>query len=283
MGPIFNNQNWKTSPFLLYPNKGNYMWKDMERLAIKFDLSYKQPEHFPQNGLLAARVAVAGESEEWAGKFIKEVFILEFEEGADISNESTIGEALMRAGAPAERWLEAANEEFNKQKLRQRTNSAMELGLFGAPTFKVSDEIFWGNDRLEDALNFTDAGQVVDIKKFCNEWLSSWSGNDPEKLIQFYTDDAYYSDPARPSGLHGREQILNYLTKLLSKFPDWVWEAHEIFPNEQGFTLKWKATVTYSGGSKTFFGMDIVELKGNKIHRNEVYFDPSNLNRSAYR
>ena len=110
-------------------------------------------------------------------------------------------------------------------------------------------------------------------KSFCDQWLSTWTGNKPGELLAFYTDDAFYLDPAFPAGLKGRTQLQPYFEKLLSRNPDWVWEAVEIFNTSVGFTLKWKATIPVKGTELIIFGLDIVEMKDWLISRNEVYFD----------
>ena len=116
-----------------------------------------------------------------------------------------------------------------------------------------------------------------DLIKFCNDWLPAWTGNQPEKLIKFYDENAYYQDPAYPGGLNGREQILPYFKKLLARNPDWRWELVEIFPTDKGCTAKWKATIPVGEKVIIEYGMDIVELNNNKVTRNEVYFDRSRL------
>lgn len=110
-----------------------------------------------------------------------------------------------------------------------------------------------------------------EIVEFTQNWLASWTGNRPQELIEFYHPDAFYSDPGYPTGLKGRNELLNYFTKLLAKYPHWIWTMVEIFPHEQGFTLKWQARLTPI--EKPFSGLDIVQLKDGKIIRNEVFFD----------
>lgn len=117
----------------------------------------------------------------------------------------------------------------------------------------------------------------TNLNKFCSEWLAAWTGNRPQELRAFYTEDAYYSDPARPQGLRGPE-ILPYFTKLLARNPSWRWEAAAIYPTQEGFCLKWRATIPKSDGTSIHKeGMDLVELRAGRISRNEVFFDPSNL------
>jgi len=116
-----------------------------------------------------------------------------------------------------------------------------------------------------------------EIMEFCNPWLAAWIGNEPEKLIEFYSEDAFYLDPARPEGLKGREKIFAYFKRLLAANPDWIWEAVEVYPTQRGFVEKWKATIPV--GTKVIIehGMDIVEIENGKVKRNEVYFNTSNL------
>ena len=117
-----------------------------------------------------------------------------------------------------------------------------------------------------------------EIIKFCEKFLPAWTGNQPEELIKFYDKNAFYLDPAKPDGLKGHKQILPYFKKLLALNPDWVWEAVEIFPSsEHCFTAKWKATIPVGPEVVIENGIDIIEVVGGKITRNEVYFDRSKL------
>jgi hypothetical protein len=114
-------------------------------------------------------------------------------------------------------------------------------------------------------------------KEFCNQWLPAWTGNKPELLISFYSDDAFYSDPFIPKGLKGKEKILAYLKNFISFYPDWKYEHVEIFPTENGFTLKWKVSLPFKNDTVVDYGLDIVEISNDKIIRNEVYFDTARL------
>ncbi|VVC75509.1 hypothetical protein AQUSIP_07990 [Aquicella siphonis] len=115
------------------------------------------------------------------------------------------------------------------------------------------------------------------LNEFCRDWLAAWTGNNPEKLISFYAPDIFYKDPAVAKGIRGCEALLAYLKKLLAKNPDWVWQPLEILPTEPGFVLKWQAEIPANGHVITVEGLDIVELREQKISRNEVYFDRSLL------
>lgn len=119
-----------------------------------------------------------------------------------------------------------------------------------------------------------------DLDDFCRRWLNAWTGNRPEQLIQFYSADACYRDPARPDGLRGEKALFEHLTKLLRKNPNWVWTSKEVIPTAKGFVLKWVTMFSAPSSSVTIEGLDIVELRGDKITRNEVYFDQSALLKS---
>ena len=153
LGPIFKAQNWDTSPFNLYPAKGRYMVRDIERIAQTRGLVFRLPEPFPQDGLLAARLALAGLEKGWGPAFIRSVFSLEFAEQQNIAERSTLATALAAAGAPEKEAFERAQSPEIKSKLRGNTEEAQMQGIFGAPSFTTeSGELFWGDDRLNDAL-----------------------------------------------------------------------------------------------------------------------------------
>lgn len=156
LGPIFRSFGWETSPFLIYPQKGSYMWRDMERRAARLGLPFRRPEPadegiFPQNGLAAARVALVGLEAAWGRAFCRSVYHAQFAEGRDIADRELLKELARGAGAD-DAALETAMGDANKAALKAQTARAAELGIFGAPSFIVDGELFWGDDRLEDAL-----------------------------------------------------------------------------------------------------------------------------------
>ncbi len=152
LGPVFLALGWNDSPFNIYPPKGRYMWRDLERLAEKEGLPFRRPSRFPRNGLLAARVALVGVEEGWVAAFARAVMTANFAEDREIGEEAVIGAILGTLGLPAAEVIARAQADANKLALRCQTERAAELGLFGAPSFRVGEELFWGNDRLEDAL-----------------------------------------------------------------------------------------------------------------------------------
>jgi 2-hydroxychromene-2-carboxylate isomerase len=158
LGPIFQAQGWNTSPFNLYPAKGRHMWRDLERICAELKLPFRRPDLFPQSGLLAARVALAGlqqaaGSAVWVEDFCRAVYRAQFAEGRRIDQPETILAILSVLKIDAEQIMAAARSTDIKDKLRAQTAEAQRLEIFGSPTFITSDgEMFWGNDRLESAI-----------------------------------------------------------------------------------------------------------------------------------
>jgi 2-hydroxychromene-2-carboxylate isomerase len=155
LGPIFKAQGWTTSPFNLFPAKGQNMWRDLERICTDAELPFRRPSPFPQNSVSAARVALVGLSEGWGEQFCFDVFRMESGQGRSINDVSVLADILSHLNVAPEPTLAAAISDDNKLKLRNQTEQAQRLGVFGAPTFTTADgELFWGNDRLERALRW---------------------------------------------------------------------------------------------------------------------------------
>ncbi len=152
LGPIFARQGWNDSPFNLYPVKGRYMWRDLERICAREGLALARPARFPQNGLKAARLALASEAEGWMPDFVRAVYTANFAQARDIADDAVLAEILRGLGVDAAAAIAAANAPANKEGLKAQTDAAIARGVFGAPSFTIGDELFWGNDRLEDAI-----------------------------------------------------------------------------------------------------------------------------------
>ncbi len=158
LGPLFKAQGWDTSPFNIYEAKGRYMWRDLERLCGELRIPFRRPDPFPQNSLLAARVAMAGAREPWHDAYCRAVFRTQFGDARRIDDVAVIGTVLQDVGAPAREVLERAASDPVKLRLRTETEEAGRLGIFGAPSFVAPDrELFWGNDRLDAALAWSKA------------------------------------------------------------------------------------------------------------------------------
>lgn len=155
LGPIFKEQGWTTSPFNLFPAKGRNMWRDLERTCGTIGLPFVRPTTFPQNTLLAARVALVGLAEAWGEDYCRAIYRAEFAEGRTVEETETIAGVLTGLGLDAGAVLDRAQSNENRSQLRAHTDEAQRLGIFGSPSFVTADgELFWGNDRLEAALNW---------------------------------------------------------------------------------------------------------------------------------
>jgi len=154
LGPIFRRQGWSDSPFNLYPARGRYMWRDVERLCDTYGLPFRRPSVFPRDSLLAARVACTGEGQVWLPEFVRRVFRANFAEDRDISDAAVIGDILGSIGQEDGPLIALATAAGSKQRLRRETEAAWDLGIFGAPTCVVGRELFWGHDRIDEALDW---------------------------------------------------------------------------------------------------------------------------------
>ncbi|MDX8355229.1 2-hydroxychromene-2-carboxylate isomerase [Cognatiyoonia sp. IB215182] len=154
LGPIFQAKGWETSPFVLDPVKGDYMWRDMERRAERLGIPFSRPPVFPAHSLLAARVMTAALGEPWRSGFARDVFRAQFASGEDISQEVVLHRILMAYTSNPGQWIELAQSDGVKSELRANTDQAAEIGIFGAPSFRVGNELFWGDDRLGDAVDW---------------------------------------------------------------------------------------------------------------------------------
>ncbi|HEX7854253.1 MAG TPA: 2-hydroxychromene-2-carboxylate isomerase [Sphingobium sp.] len=156
LGPIFAAQGWGDSPFNLYPVKGRYMWRDLERRSERFGIVFRGPDpdgpRFPQASLLAARAALVALEAGQGPAFCRAVFASEYAEGRDIADPALI--AQIGGALGLHDILTDAISPANKGRLRDNVEQAIAHGVFGAPGFITKGELFWGDDRLEDALDW---------------------------------------------------------------------------------------------------------------------------------
>jgi 2-hydroxychromene-2-carboxylate isomerase len=134
------------------------MVRELERLAKDQDVPFRMPSPFPPNSLQAARLAMVGADEGWVVPFTKAVYLAEFRDGSDIADRAVL-EGILRGLKldPAQQFARISTPEV-KERLKEQTELAQESGIFGAPSFLVGEELFWGNDRLEQALALAQRG-----------------------------------------------------------------------------------------------------------------------------
>ena len=130
------------------------MWRDLERICQADGIGFKKPSVFPRNGLMAARIACVHARERWLPEFVRRVYRANFELDLDISRSDVILDCLPLSAEESSRVVDAGDADEAKDLLRENTSKAKALGIFGAPTFLVDGEMFWGGDRLEAALKW---------------------------------------------------------------------------------------------------------------------------------
>ena len=156
LGPLFKEFGWETSPFKIYAEKGENFFRDIEREAEHYGLPpMKILEEFPHPGLAAARVALVGMKEGWGVEFSKAIYKRQFQDGLVTKNKENVLGVLSALNIEnAEGIIERANGDENKSHLREITERAKAKRIYGAPSFIVGNELFWGNDRLDRAISY---------------------------------------------------------------------------------------------------------------------------------
>lgn len=142
-------------PFAKKPIKAAYMWRDIERRAKVHGLSPRIPAPYPLAELERAnRVAVIGAAEGWCPAYVTASYRRWFDEGQPAGSEPNLSASIREAGADPAGVLARADGEEGIAGLAAATDGARRLGIFGSPNFLVGNELFWGDDRLEDAIRF---------------------------------------------------------------------------------------------------------------------------------
>ena len=154
-------QKMKHVPFADKPAKSAYMWRDVERRAAFYGLKASLPAPYPlKDSLTANLVATAGMREGWGQDFIRAAYRRWFELGQESGSEPNLSQSLREVGQDPDRVLRLATSDAVKAALASETAAAEALGIFGSPTFTVGGELFWGDDRLGDAVTWCRSGRV---------------------------------------------------------------------------------------------------------------------------
>lgn len=148
---LMREQN--NSPFAGKPAKLHYMWRDIERRAQRFGIPFTAAPPYPIDPHESAnRVATLASTEGWCREFVQTAYRSWFLDRRDPGAADVLPAILRRLGRDAERCIARADGAEVVALYQQRTDEARALGLFGSPTYVVGSELFWGDDRLEDAL-----------------------------------------------------------------------------------------------------------------------------------
>lgn len=156
--PLMLQQGMNQGPFLPYPRKMEYMWRDLERRAAEHGIPYVRPSKYPPDEVLtSARLALVGSREGWCPAFVESAFRLHWTEGRLIGTPDNIQAALQAAGQDPDVALGKARDPQIKEALKLQTEEALHRGLFGSPSFVAGQELFWGDDRLGQAIAWAQA------------------------------------------------------------------------------------------------------------------------------
>jgi len=148
-------------PFADKPAKSAYMWRDIERRAGMYGIPARLPAPYPvKHSVVANLVASVGMSEGWGADFVRAAYRHWFQLGQETGSEPNLSESLRDIGQDPERVLKLAAGDAAKTLLGAETDAARELGIFGSPTFTVGRELFWGDDRLDDAIDWLRSGRL---------------------------------------------------------------------------------------------------------------------------
>jgi 2-hydroxychromene-2-carboxylate isomerase len=154
-------QEMKHVPFADKPAKCAYMWRDIARRAAMYGLPGRFPAPYPAKQSIAANlVAIVGMREGWGNDFVRAAYRRWFQEGEETGSEPNLSSSLRDIGQEPDRVLALANASETNNRLLAETDSARQLGIFGSPTFVVDRELFWGDDRVDDAINWWRHGEV---------------------------------------------------------------------------------------------------------------------------
>ena len=154
-------QEMKHVPFADKPAKESYMWRDVERRAAMYGIPAKIPAPYPAKASITANlVATLGMREGWGVDFVRAAYRHWFVLGQETGSEPNLTESLREIGRDPDKVLAAAELAQTHEALAAETDAARELGIFGSPTFTVGHELFWGDDRLEDAIGWHRHGSV---------------------------------------------------------------------------------------------------------------------------
>jgi 2-hydroxychromene-2-carboxylate isomerase len=148
-------------PFRDKPIKAAYMWRDIARRADMYGLKPRLPAPYPlKDSALANRVALVGVAEGWCSDYVRAAYRRWFDEGEEAGVEPCLSGSLRDIGQDPARCLEAAKKDAVGEQFDAETAEAKGMGIFGSPTFVVAGELFWGDDRLQDAIHWRKFGSL---------------------------------------------------------------------------------------------------------------------------
>jgi 2-hydroxychromene-2-carboxylate isomerase len=135
----------------MVPAKGKYMFADLARYARRDGIPFQNNPFFPINTLMLMRGAVGLQMQDEARmvRYVDAMFRAIWVEGKNMNDPAVVGAVLQQAGFDSAQLLALTADPAVKERLKTATQEAVERGVFGAPTFFVDGEMYWGQDRID--------------------------------------------------------------------------------------------------------------------------------------
>ena len=136
-------------------NKVNYMWRDIERRAERYKFFAKTPVPYPLSEFdLANQIAILGLKMGWGVDYVRLTYKKWFQEGKEPAVEPSLSEVCKELGLNRDEIIIESKTKEIKDEYFLNTDAARENKIFGSPSFMVDNELFWGDDRMEDAIKW---------------------------------------------------------------------------------------------------------------------------------
>jgi len=136
-------------------HKIDYMWRDVQRRANFYGFDAKVPAPYPLKEFdLANKLAILGEKEGWVKEYTKITYRKWFLDHQEPGSEPNLSNTFKEMDLDKENILRIAQNDEIDEKYLKNTEVAKNKGIFGSPTFVVDNEVFWGDDRCEDAIKW---------------------------------------------------------------------------------------------------------------------------------
>jgi 2-hydroxychromene-2-carboxylate isomerase len=143
------------------PVKLAYMWRDLHRRAEMYGFAFEGDAPYPpKDAALANYVAIVGAQEGWCGDYVRATYRRWFIDKQAPGTEPNLPDSLREIGENPARVIALAQKQEAQDAFKAATDEARALGIFGAPTFVARGEVFWGDDRLEDAVTWAQRGTL---------------------------------------------------------------------------------------------------------------------------
>jgi len=151
LGGLHNLHGIKAPAFI--PAKAKHMIRDCKLIAEKNKIKFKFNSYFPIRSLNLMRGVLVAEEDNFKSYYIDNIFNSIWQDGLNMNDENVIQKVLKNLNVNPKTFLLRSASSSIKDSLKKRTNEAYEKGIFGAPSFVSNNKVFWGQDRIEFALN----------------------------------------------------------------------------------------------------------------------------------